>query len=197
MDIWTLLLLAVGLAMDAFAVSVSSGIVLCHVHMSQTLKISGSFGLFQGLMPLIGYAVAHTFAEKIASVDHWVAFALLVFIGGKMLYEVWTSRNEPEKPHENPCNWRNLLVMSVATSIDALAVGASLAVMPHTGLLALSAGYLLCCLVIGLVTLVICTAGVIIGCRTGNLLGRKAEVAGGVVLIGIGLKILIEHLHGL
>lgn len=190
----TLLLMASGLAMDAFAVSVSSGMVLCRVRFRQTLRLAGSFGLFQGLMPIIGYTIARTFADKIQSVDHWVAFLLLTFIGGKMLVEVWQSRNEPEQPHEDPCEWKNLLVMSIATSIDALAVGASLAVMPRTGLLAPGYGFLICSGVIALVTFVICIAGVLIGCRTGKLMGRRAEVIGGIVLIGIGLKILLEHL---
>ena len=134
MDIWTLLLMSAGLAMDAFAVSVSSGIVLCHTCWRQTVRISGSFGFFQGLMPLIGYTIARTFADKISAFDHWVAFGLLAFIGGKMLWEVFRG-GEEDLPGGDPCSWKNLLVMSLATSIDALAVGASLAVMPRTGLL--------------------------------------------------------------
>ena len=187
MDIWTLLLMSAGLAMDAFAVSVSSGIVLCHTCWRQTVRISGSFGFFQGLMPLIGYTIARTFADKIS------AFGLLAFIGGKMLWEVFRG-GEDDLPGGDPCSWKNLLVMSLATSIDALAVGASLAVMPRTGLLIHSWGYLICCLVIAVVTFVICFAGVKIGCRTGNFFGRKAEVIGGIVLILIGVKILLEHL---
>ncbi len=193
MDIWTLLLMSAGLAMDAFAVSVSSGIVLCHTCWRQTVRISGSFGFFQGLMPLIGYTIARTFADKISAFDHWVAFGLLAFIGGKMLWEVFRG-GEEDLPGGDPCSWKNLLVMSLATSIDALAVGASLAVMPRTGLLIHSWGYLICCLVIAVVTFVICFAGVKIGCRTGNFFGRKAEVIGGIVLILIGVKILLEHL---
>ena len=193
MDIWTLLLTSAGLAMDAFAVSVSSGIVLCHTCWRQTVRISGSFGFFQGLMPLIGYTIARTFADKISAFDHWVAFGLLAFIGGKMLWEVFRG-GEEDLPGGDPCSWKNLLVMSLATSIDALAVGASLAVMPRTGLLIHSWGYLICCLVIAVVTFVICFAGVKIGCRTGNFFGRKAEVIGGIVLILIGVKILLEHL---
>ena len=193
MDIWTLLLMSIGLAMDAFAVSVSSGIVLCHTCWRQTVRISGSFGLFQGLMPLVGYTIARTFADKIGAVDHWVAFGLLAFIGGKMLWEVFRGKDD-DLPSGDPCGWKNLLVMSVATSIDALAVGASLAVMPRSGILAMSLGYLICCGVIALVTFVICFAGVKIGCRTGNFFGRKAEIAGGIVLILIGVKILLEHL---
>lgn len=191
MELVSLLLIAVGLAMDAFAVSVSSGMILCHIKFRQNLKISGSFGLFQGVMPLIGYVIANTFADKIKAVDHWIAFGLLVFVGGKMLWEAL--RGSDDEPRGDPTEWKNLLVMSVATSIDALAVGASLAVMPHTGLLALSMGYLVCCLLIALVTFVICLAGVLIGCKFGNLFGKKAEIIGGLVLIGMGVKILLEH----
>ena len=194
MDIWTLLIMAVGLAMDAFAVSISSGIIICHAGWRRTAKIAGSFGFFQGLMPLVGYLLARTFADKIASIDHWVAFILLAFIGGKMLWEVFRGKSEEELPPSDPCNWKNLLVMSIATSIDALAVGASLAVMPHDDLLALPYGYLLCCAIIAVTTFIICFAGVKIGCRTGNWFGRKAEIVGGVVLIGIGLKIFLEHM---
>lgn len=191
MELITLLLIAVGLAMDAFAVSVSSGMILCHIKIRQNLKIAGSFGLFQGVMPLIGYAIANTFADKIKAVDHWIAFGLLAFVGGKMLWEA--IRGGEDEPHGDPTEWRNLLIMSIATSIDALAVGASLAVMPRTGILAFSLGYLLCCLIIALVTFVICLGGVLVGCRFGNLFGKKAEIVGGLVLIGMGLKILLEH----
>ena len=194
MDIWTLLIMSIGLAMDAFAVSVSSGIVICHTCFRKTAKIAGSFGIFQGLMPLIGYILARTFADKIQSIDHWVAFILLAFIGGKMLWEVFRGKEDEALPQTDPCSWKNLLVMSIATSIDALAVGASLAVMPRTHILALPYGYLLCCAVIAVTTFIICYAGVKIGCRTGNLFGRKAEIVGGIVLIGIGLKILLEHM---
>lgn len=193
MDILTLLLLAVGLSMDAFAVSISSGIVICHTCVRKTVKISASFGFFQGLMPLIGYIVARTFADKIQAFDHWIAFILLAFIGGKMLWEVF-HESEEEAMKGDPCSWQNLLLMSIATSIDALAVGASLALMPPTGILSIPFGYLLCCLVIALVTFIICFAGVKIGCRTGNRFGKKAEIIGGIVLIAIGLKILLEHL---
>ena len=164
MSIITLLLMAVGLSMDAFAVSISSGILLCKARWGQTFKIAGAFGL-------------------------------LVFIGGKMLWEVLRG-GEDDAPRGDPCGWMNLLVMAVATSIDAMAVGVSLAVMPHTGMLAGNFGYLLCCAVIAAVTFAICAVGVKIGCKTGDMFGRKAEIAGGVVLIGIGVKILLEHLLG-
>lgn len=192
MGIITLLLIAAGLSMDAFAVSVSNGMVMCHTKMRRILKIAGSFGLFQGLMPLIGYTVANTFADKIQAVDHWIAFILLAFVGGKMLWEAFHGGDE-ELPHGDPCSWKNLLVMSIATSIDALAVGASFAVMPREGLLAPSFGYLLCCGIIAAVTFLLCIIGVVVGCRFGDRFGKKAEIIGGLVLIAIGLKILLEH----
>lgn len=192
MGIVTLLLIAVGLSMDAFAVSVSNGMIMCHTKTRRILKIAGSFGLFQGLMPLIGYTVANTFADKIQAVDHWIAFILLAFVGGKMLWEALRG-GEDELPHGDPCSWKNLLVMSIATSIDALAVGASFAVMPREDLLAPSLGYLLCCGMIAAVTFLLCVIGVIVGCRFGNRFGKRAEIAGGLVLIAIGIKILLEH----
>lgn len=183
--------MAFALAMDAFAVSVSSGMTLCRARFGQMVKIGASFGFFQGLMPIIGYTIALTFAEKIQAIDHWIAFGLLVFIGGKMLWEVFHSNEE--EPAGDPTNWKTLLVMSIATSIDALAVGASLAVMPKTGLLTSPYGFLLCVLIIAVVTLVLCVGGVKLGCCTGKLFGRKAEILGGVVLILIGVKTLLEH----
>jgi|LSQX01.2.fsa_nt_gb putative Mn2+ efflux pump MntP len=191
MGFLTLLLIAVGLSMDAFAVSVSSGMALCFTKMRQNLRIAGSFGLFQGIMPLLGYAVANTFSDKFEAIDHWIAFGLLGFVGGKMLWEAL--RGGEDIPSGDLSSWRSVMLMSVATSIDALAVGASFAVMPHEGILALRAGYLLCAAIIAVVTFVLCFGGVILGCRFGNLFGNKAEIAGGVVLIGIGIKILLEH----
>lgn len=191
MGFLTLLLIAVGLSMDAFAVSVSSGMALCFTKMRQNLRIAGSFGLFQGIMPLLGYAVANTFSDKFGAIDHWIAFGLLGFVGGKMLWEAL--RGGEDIPSGDLSSWRSVMLMSVATSIDALAVGASFAVMPHEGILALRAGYLLCAAIIAVVTFVLCFGGVILGCRFGNLFGNKAEIAGGVVLIGIGIKILLEH----
>lgn len=190
MGIAYLLLIAVVLSMDAFAVSVSSGMVLCFTTMRQNLRIAGSFGLFQGLMPLFGYTIARTFSSRIESLDHWVAFGLLSFIGIKML---WETRGKQEIPSGDPSRWDSVLLMAIATSIDALAVGASLAILPQTGMLALPYGFVICCAIIAIITFLLCLCGIIIGCRFGNLFGKKAQVFGGIILIGIGLKILIEH----
>lgn len=192
MDLLTLLLVAVGLSMDAFSVSVSNGIFMKTITPSSAFKVAGAFGVFQGLMPIIGYLVAGMFAETIRVVDHWVAFVLLGFIGGKMLWEVL---HEDDAPKGNPTHWRTLLVMAVATSIDAMAVGVTMA-LGRTDLLAPWWGFLLCAAVIAVVTFVFCFGGVYLGCRTGNCFGKRAQIAGGIVLIGIGVKILLEHLLG-
>lgn len=192
MSWWELLALSVALAMDALAVSVSSGMVM-KKPVSQGLKMAGTFGVFQGIMPMLGYTVALTFADKIRAVDHWVAFILLAFVGGKSLFEAF--RGGEEEPAD-PTRLKNLLLMAVATSIDALAVGASFSMMDRTGVLALSMGSLIACAVIAVVTFAICMTGVWIGRRAGDVLGRRAEIVGGIVLILIGLKILLEDLLG-
>ncbi len=193
MDVITLLLTALGLSMDAFAVSIGNGILLGRATPGQTCRIAGTFGLFQGLMPMIGYLVAGIFAAQIVSIDHWVAFGLLLFIGGKMLWEA--IHGEEEAAEGDPTRWGTLLMMAVATSIDAMAVGVTMA-LGRTGILEPWYGYLICCAVIAVITFATCLIGVRLGCCTGNRYGKRAEIAGGVVLIGIGLKILCEHLMG-
>lgn len=185
-----LLLMAVALSMDAFAVSVANGLVLASAGVRPSLRMAGSFGLFQAAMPLLGYAAALTFADAIRAVDHWVAFVLLVFVGGKMLWEVFF--NEEEEPAD-PTDLKNLILLSVATSIDALAIGVSIAMMPKTGVLALPGGAFLAAAVIGVITFVLCLFGVFLGRKAGSLLGRRAEIVGGLVLIGLGIKVLLEH----
>ncbi len=194
MDSITLLSISLGLSMDAFAVSLSNGTFLKKASPLQTIKIAGMFGLFQGLMPIIGYLVASLFAAQIVAIDHWIAFALLLFIGGKMIWETLHEGCDDE-PIGNPTGWRTLLLMAVATSIDAMAVGVTMA-MTRTELLAPWYGFLLCSAVIAVITFVCCTAGVQLGCKTGSCWGKRAEIAGGVVLILIGIKILLEHLLG-
>ncbi len=193
MDWITLLLIAIGLSTDAFAVSISNGIFLGRATPLQSCKVAGAFGLFQGIMPIFGYLLASLFAAQIVAVDHWIAFALLAFIGGKMLWEVF--RGEEEHGQENPLQWKTLLLSAVATSIDAMAVGVTMA-LGRTGLLEHDLGFLLCAAVIAIITFVLCYIGVQVGCQTGSRFGRRAQIAGGLVLIGIGIKILIEHLLG-
>lgn len=191
MDLLTLLLTAIGLSMDAFAVSIGNGILLGRATPVQTCRIAGVFGLFQGIMPMIGYLVAGLFAAQIVAIDHWVAFGLLLFIGGKMLWEA--IHGEDEATDGDPTRWGTLLMMAVATSIDAMAVGVTMA-LGRTGLLAPWYGYLICCSVIAAITFATCLVGVQLGCHTGNRYGKRAEVAGGIVLVGIGVKIFCEHL---
>lgn len=193
MSWWELLVLSAALAMDALAVSVSSGMLMQKNPVRQGLKMAGTFGVFQGVMPLLGYTVALTFADKIRAVDHWVAFILLAFVGGKSL---WGAFHDGDEEPVDPTGLKNLLLMAVATSIDALAVGASFSMMAKTGVLALAGGSLIACAVIAAVTFVICLFGVWIGRRAGDVLGRRAEIVGGIVLILIGLKILLEDLLG-
>ena len=183
MDFFSIILLAVGLAMDCLAVSVSKGICAGRFRWRDALRMACLFGLFQGLMPLAGYAVSSLFAAQIKAVDHWVAFGLLGFIGGRMIVEAY-------KPSAEACaeaggdragrhyTWGSLLVLAVATSIDALATGVIFAPYPE---------WILTSFLLSLV-------GTAIGTAFGNRFHLKVEVWGGVILILIGAKILVEHL---
>ncbi len=173
----------ISLAMDALSVSISDGILLKKPRFREVFKIALFFALFQFIMPVIGYFAGTTFADIIESCDHWVAFTLLAIIGSKMLYEA--TKGDGEKETDNPLSIKTLTILAIATSIDALAVGVTFAVVATPVLLSSA--------IIGAVTFVICTAGVYIGSRCGDILGNKAEIAGGVILILIGLKILLEH----
>lgn len=184
MDIISILLIGIGLAMDAFSVSVSEGIILKKPTLGQSAKIALFFGIFQFIMPCIGYLLGSAFADYITAFDHYIAFVLLGFIGGKMIYEAICEKEEGEI--KNPLSFNTLLVLAIATSIDALAVGVTFATV--------SAPVIFASAIIGIVTYSIAFGGVYIGSKFGNLLGNKAEILGGLVLIGIGVKILIEHL---
>lgn len=195
LDIVSVLFIALALAMDTFSVSVTSGIILKKAKISSCTKIGIFFGGFQFLMPCAGYFLASLFSEFITAFDHWIAFVLLAFIGAKMLWEA--VKNEEDEEIKNPLDNKLLLMLAIATSIDALAVGVTFATMgmsvaAGTGFAALSlmasAG------IIGAVAFILSFAGVEIGAKCGNLFGNKAEILGGIVLIGIGVKILIEHL---
>lgn len=177
-----LLALAVGLAMDAFAVSVAQG-ACARPGMPGALRIGAAFGLAQGLMPLIGWGLGIAFAGLIQSVDHWVAFVLLAVLGGKMLREGLGGEDATSAPVL--VGW-TLAGAAVATSVDAAAAGLTLPM--------LGAPIWIACLAIGLITGALCVAGVMIGAASGARLGRYAEIAGGLILIAIGTKVLIEHL---
>lgn len=169
--------------MDAFAVSVGKGMTLKSVRPRHALTAGVWFGAFQGLMPLIGYFVGQSFAEYVISVDHWVAFGLLTLIGVNMIRE---AVSEEEEEVDGSFGVRTMFVMAIATSIDALAVGISMAFLDVNVWYSVA--------VIGVVTLLISAAGVYLGSAFGSKLGSKAGIVGGIILIAIGIKILVEHM---
>ena len=182
MGVIELLLISVGLAMDAFAVSVGKGMTLKQVRPRHALNAGAWFGAFQALMPIIGYFVGRSFASYVASVDHWIAFGLLILIGANMIREaVWGDDEEID----GNFGFRTMLLMAIATSIDAMAVGISMAF--------LDVNIWMSALVIGVVTLSLSAVGVYLGSLFGSRLGSKAGVVGGLILIAIGIKIVIEH----
>jgi len=186
MNIWIILAVALALAMDAFAVSLGLGMSLKPATGGQTFRLAYHFGLFQFLMPVIGWAAGETFIKYISGYDHWVAFGLLLAIGGKMIFESFRQETQPKTERRDPTRGASLLVLSVATSLDALAVGLSLA--------ALHVDIIYPALVIGLVAFVMTVAGMKIGPLLGKVMGRRAELLGGIILVIIGIKILIDHL---
>lgn len=179
-----MVLMALGLSADAFAVSMSSGLMIKNIKINKALKIALFFGVFQALMPLIGWAAGLTFRDFLARFDHWVIFALLGFLGAKMIYEAL--QDEEEERKFNPLDLYTLLVLAIATSLDALAAGLGLSVIKIPIMLAVAT--------IGLITFSLCLAGVFIGHKFGNLFSQKVEILGGLILIAIGGKILFEHL---
>ena len=183
-----LLLMGVGLAMDAFAVSVCKGLGMKKLNKKQAVVIGLYFGGFQALMPLVGWILGIQFQKYITSIDHWIAFILLGFIGGKMILEAVKEWNEEDivEVKDQPLDHRNMFVLAVATSIDALAVGITFAFLQVPIVKAVS--------IIGITTFVISVIGVYVGNFFGNRYKKKAELAGGIILILIGLKILLEHL---
>ena len=183
MDSLTIIVIAVGLAMDAFVVSIVSGSAYKQLHVRHTLRMALFFGAFQAFMPLIGSLAGLTLRDYITDYDHWIAFGLLAAVGGKMIYESFKIKSVEENP--DPSNIFVLLVLSVATSIDALAVGITLSLIASSIIAA--------AMIIGLITFALSYLGVYIGKRFGHFFESKMEVLGGVILIGIGIKILIEH----
>ncbi|MCE5342531.1 MAG: manganese efflux pump MntP family protein [Eubacteriales bacterium] len=181
-----LVMIAVGLSMDAFAVSLCKGLCMKKLRYRHAAVIALFFGGFQMAMPLIGWLLGKQFAHLITPVDHWVAFALLGFIGGKMIWEAIRRKPEDECQIDERIHYRELLVLAVATSIDALAVGITFAFL-QTDILTAAA-------VIGAITFALSFLGVVVGHRFGTRLQNKAEVGGGIVLILIGVKILLDHL---
>jgi len=184
MEILTVIFLAIGLSFDSFAVSVCSGLNLPHIRFFQAAKIAIFLALFQAFMPLIGWLVGNSMRSLIEPVDHWIAFGLLTLIGGKMIIESFMSSEAREI--RNPLHIKVILTLSLATSIDALAVGFSFATFLDKIWIAV--------FIIGLVTFIASMLGILLGKKTGPTINRYAEILGGLILIGIGFKILIEHL---
>ncbi len=182
--------IALGLAMDAFAVAIASSVTLGCVTGRQYFRLSFHFGFFQFMMPVVGWLLGSTLVGWVSRFDHWVAFGLLAFIGGKMVWES-LSRGKDEEAGEcraDPTRGTNLVILSVATSLDALAVGISFAMLEMT--------IWLPCLIIGLVAAALTALGLRIGSRLGTRFGKRMELLGGLVLIGIGVRIVIQHMLG-
>ena len=179
-----LFLTGIGLSMDAFAVAMCKGLSMRTLNKKRALIIGLFFGGFQALMPLIGWLLGKQFERLITNFDHWVVFGLLFFIGGKMIYEAL--RGGEEESCTDTFNLRELTLLALATSIDALAVGISFAFLSVKIVPAIA--------IIGATTFVLSVVGVAIGCRFGGKYRSKATLAGGVILVLIGIKILLEHL---
>jgi putative Mn2+ efflux pump MntP len=182
-DIATILLIAIGLAMDAFAVSMAHGMTVQDRRVATGIAMAGSFGAFQAFMPVLGWLAGLSFIELISGFDHWVAFGLLAFIGGRTIY---TARIGSKEKKKTKLTAPVLLILSVATSIDALAVGLSFSLLK----ISITTPVVL----IGVVTFLLAFAGFSFGNKLGKFFERKVKVIGGVVLIVIGVKILLEHL---
>ncbi len=184
MDFLSVLLIGISLAMDCFTVCICTGMVMERRQVLDTLRMAGMFGFFQGAMPAVAWLGGLAFRDLIAAYDHWVAFGLLAIIGGKMIHEAL--RNDACAVRSPSLSWGALVTLSVATSIDALAVGLSLSFLktPIVGP----------AITFGLVTVVVSIVGVVVGRRAGDLLRDKVQLVGGLILAGIGVKILLEHL---
>ena len=183
MEFISIILLAIGLAMDAFAVSICKGLALKHAELKHMLIIGLWFGLFQAIMPIIGYFLGSSLYSYISAFDHWIAFALLALIGANMIRESLSKEGEDVN---DDIGFKTMLILAIATSIDALAVGISLA-MDNSNIYVSA-------LIIGVITMAISMVGVKIGAKVGSSYGSKAEFIGGLILIGLGIKIVLEHL---
>lgn len=182
-----LFVIAVSLAMDAFAVSVSNGLMLPKIKKRHAVTFGAFFGVFQFVMPLVGYMLASGFSKYITAFDHWIAFILLALIGGNMIKESFSEEEDAETTQSNIMSFKNLTVLAVATSIDALAVGVTFALVD-------SGNIWFSCSIIGIVAFVLSYIGVMLGKKISGVFQTYAERVGGCVLVIIGTKILIEHL---
>jgi len=183
MSLITIFFLAIGLGVDAFSVAIGIGAANDKKSWAPVLRLAAAFGLFQFVMPIIGWLAGLTVVEIIASFDHWIAFALLALVGGKMIWEGFEKESDEEKADQTR-GWP-LLLLSIATSIDALAVGFSFSVLKNP--------ILFPAVIIGIVCFIMTIIGMIFGKALAKLFGKKVEIFGGLVLIAIGVKILIDH----
>ena len=186
MDILSIIVIGIGLAMDCFAVAISIGIHAQKKSFWLTFRMAVLFGLFQAIMPLIGYEVGAGFAAYMRSFDHWIAFGLLSLIGGKMIIEGLKTIDPDAEKVTNPFAWTSILTLAFATSIDAFATG--IVFVPFPGIIWIAI------VIIGLISFLFTFLGMFIGVHFGKRFHLKVEMIGGFILIGIGLKILIEHL---
>lgn len=197
--ILSVILSGISLSMDAFAVSICNGMVYRNLNKKKAITMPLTYGLFQAVMPIIGFYVGLTFLSYIEAFDHWIAFALLLFIGGKMVFDgIKELRSPEEELVPKKFSYPEVFVQGIATSIDALAVGFSLNTMLNVPAVSnMQAMAWLCVAIIGVITFAITLGGVIIGIRVGKLFRKKAciaEIVGGLVLVAIGIKILVEGL---
>lgn len=195
MSFWEILLLAIGVSMDAFAVSIGKGLTAKRVSWREALLVALWFGGFQALMPVIGYFLGVSFADLVERIDHWIAFGLLLLIGGNMIREALQKEKEAvpavgvadkSAKEDSSFSFRTMLLLAIATSIDALAVGISFAFLCTPLWPSI--------FVIGLTTAAFSAVGLLIGKKVGDRFHKGAEILGGLILIAIGLKILLEHL---
>ena len=184
MEILTIILIAISLSFDTFAVSISSGLVLKKIDFYNATKIAVTLAVFQAVMPLIGWLAGSGIKSYAESFDHWIAFGILGLLGGKMIYESF--KTDPEDRSFNPLDIKVMIGMAIATSIDALVVGFSFALLNYKILFSIA--------IIGVVTYIVAMLGMLFGKNIGSRIGRRMEVLGGLMLIIIGLKILFEHL---
>ena len=186
MSILEICLVGLGLAADAFAVAMCKGVEMKKFILKYAVVIALFFGVFQAVMPLIGWAVASTFEEYITAYDHWIAFGLLLLLGGKMIWDSFKKEEESAEEKALNIGFKTLLLMAIATSIDALAVGVTFAFLQVNVWVAIA--------IIGAITFILSLIGVAIGAKLGDKFEKKAEFIGGLILVLIGVKILLEHL---
>jgi manganese efflux pump family protein len=186
MDLLSIIIIGTGLAMDCFAVSISRGMCIDRFDWSKALRMAFLFGLFQAIMPLIGYLAGFSLAGFVESFDHWIAFGLLGLIGGKMFVEGLKPIDPQCELNPNPFQWKTLFALAIATSIDALATGIIFITFPGKIYVAVA--------IIGIISFILSLFGTFVGTHFGKKLKFNVEILGGIILVGIGIKILIEHL---